>query len=106
MRCIAILFGGPESVVVGWLEGVGVVEHDDPRHVWQACRPQGYDDIGSQEVLYDSGYMGSGTVLLINDTIWQLLDNVMLTCQVFDNNDQWCPFLPTDSSPHHDTPSI
>ena len=31
MRCVAILFGGSESVVVGWLEDVDV-KHNDPCH--------------------------------------------------------------------------
>ena len=40
---VAILFGGPESFAVGWLESVYFFEHDDPRHpigVWRARRPQ------------------------------------------------------------------
>ena len=32
MTYVAIFFGGPESVDVGWLEGMDVVEHDDPIH--------------------------------------------------------------------------
>ena len=30
MRYLAILFEGPELVLVGWLNGVDVVEHNDP----------------------------------------------------------------------------
>ena len=32
MRYLAILFEGPELVLVGWLDGVDVVEHNDPWH--------------------------------------------------------------------------
>ena len=31
MKYVAILFGGPESVLVGWLEGVDIVEYDGPK---------------------------------------------------------------------------
>ncbi|XP_041351003.1 gamma-aminobutyric acid type B receptor subunit 2-like [Gigantopelta aegis] len=86
-------------------------------HVWGACRPRQYVYVvGSKEVLYDSGCMRSGVVLLKNDTTWLPLEKwycswtknvipVTLSCQVSVNDDQWCPFLCTDTSPHHDTPS-
>ena len=32
------------------------------------------DVVGFKEVLYDSGCMGSGVIMLINDTTWLLLE--------------------------------
>ena len=35
----------------------------------------------------------------------QIVIDVMLSCQVSLNDDQWCPLMSTDPSPHHDTPA-
>ena len=35
----------------------------------------------------------------------QNVTDLVLSCQVSINNDQLCPILPPDPSPHHDTPS-
>ena len=78
--------------------------------VWRACRPEQHVDVVvSKEGFYDSGCMGSGVAMLMNDTTWLLLErrldgrtqNVIdwtLSCRVSVNDDQWCPLLPTDPS--------
>ena len=77
-------------------------------HVWWAYRPRQHAHVvGSKEVSYDSGCMGSGIVMLINDATWLLLEkwydsqtqnvdsqtqnvvDIMLSCQVSINDDHW-----------------
>ena len=60
---VAILFGGTEYVLVGWLEGVDIVMHDvllgtclEARATWRCWL---------QDVLYDFGCLGSGVCSLL-----------------------------------------
>ena len=75
-----------------------VAEYDVPWCGVLCCRSWQHVDVGFK-VLYDSIWLGSGVVMLINATRWLLQENwqdsriqnvtdVTLSCQVLYNNDQ------------------
>ena len=62
-------------------------------HTPRACKPRQHVQLGTEDLLYNSGYMGSGVVMLMNDTTWLLLEkwqnviDVTRSCQVSVHDD-------------------
>ena len=82
----------------------------------QACHGKTFTLLAKQEVLYDSGNIGSCVILLEKDNVWLLLgerkysrtENLInlppgIQISVYDN--EWRPLMSHDPSPNHDNTS-